>query len=624
MIQIRWRLPIIFAVASLLFAGIVALSSALVLREVYLGRLETDMAHQVQQYSAVLQAAWSPAGDTVSGSAAPGSAASGGTASGGAATVGLTPAALQTLTKKAGTAGDLRLTVIASDGHVLADSEADPATMENHAARPEVAQALAGHEGRARRYSSTIKEQLVYVAEPMPADPAAPWSKGVLRAAAPANQIDNLLSASWRVPLIVWAILLLPILGVGYFLTRGITQPLGKLRRMAVQVARGDLDSRNSVRRKDELGELAVALNDMASELQSRVRRLAAEEERSDELLNAMSDGMLLVDEDGHFLKGNPAAGAILGANLEGLEGRPLVQAARSFPARALAQKAAASGQPMTEVLELPGRRYLSVEVIPLRLSEDQRPQTLFIIRDETARLRTERMRRDFATNVSHELKTPLAGLSLLAETLQDAIRESPEEAERFAARLSLEIDRLSDLTSELLTLSRLEDETAPEDTNLVQLDLARLADETAAELRPLATNKNQELTVEAPLGVPVRADEIILRTLMRNLLDNAIRYTDPDGHILASVRSDHDSSGQDWAILSVKDDGVGIPVAEQQRIFERFYRVDKARSRETGGTGLGLSIVRHVAERHGGRVTVESTVGVGSTFTVWLPLAAD
>ena len=278
----------------------------------------------------------------------------------------------------------------------------------------------------------------------------------------------------------------------------------------------------------------------------------------------------------------------------------------------------------MTEVLELPGRRYLSVEVIPLRLSEDQRPQTLFIIRDETVRLRTERMRRDFATNVSHELKTPLAGLSLLAETLQDAIRESPEEAERFAARLSLEIDRLSDLTSELLTLSRLEDETAPEDTNLVQLDLALLAYETVAELRPLATNKNQELTVEAPLGVPVRADEIILRTLMRNLLDNAIRYTDPDGHILVSVRSDKDSSGQDWAIFSVKDDGVGIPVAEQQRIFERFYRVDKARSRETGGTGLGLSIVRHVAERHGGRVTVESTVGVGSTFTVWLPLAAD
>jgi len=619
MIQIRWRLPIIFAVASLLFAGIVALSSALVLREVYLGRLETDMAHQVQQYSAVLQAAWSPAGGTASGGVA-----SGGTASGGAATVGLAPAALQTLTKKAGAAGELRLTVIASDGHVLADSEADPATMENHAARPEVAQALAGHEGRARRYSSTIKEQLVYVAEPMPADPVAPWSKGVLRAAAPANQIDNLLSASWRVPLIVWAILLLPVLGVGYFLTRGITQPLGKLRRMAVQVARGDLDSRNSVRRKDELGELAVALNDMASELQSRVRRLAAEEERSDELLNAMSDGMLLVDEDGHFLKGNPAAGAILGADLEGLEGRPLVQAARSFPARALAQKAAASGQPMTEVLELPGRRYLSVEVIPLRLSEDQRPQTLFIIRDETARLRTERMRRDFATNVSHELKTPLAGLSLLAETLQDAIRESPEEAERFAARLSLEIDRLSDLTSELLTLSRLEDETAPEDTNLVQLDLARLAGETASELRPLATSKNQELTVEAPLRVPVHADEIILRTLMRNLLDNAIRYTDPDGHIVVSVRSDQDSSGQDWAIFSVKDDGVGIPVAEQQRIFERFYRVDKARSRETGGTGLGLSIVRHVAERHGGRVTVESTVGVGSTFTVWLPLAAD
>ena len=209
--QIRWRLPVALAAASLVFAGIVALTSGLVLRDVYLNRLEEDIALQVQQYSAVIQTTWQ-------GSESPNSVD------------------LQSLTTKTGAAGSLRLTVIAHDGKVLADSEADPATLENHATRPEVAQSLAGHEGRARRLSTTLNVQLVYVAEPMPAS-TAPWSKGVLRGAVPATRIDAMLAASWRVPLIVWAILLLPILAAGYFLTRGITRPLGRLRHMAVQVA---------------------------------------------------------------------------------------------------------------------------------------------------------------------------------------------------------------------------------------------------------------------------------------------------------------------------------------------------------------------------------------------------
>ena len=597
MMQIRWRLPVAFAAASLIFAGIVALTSGLVLRDVFLNRLEDDIALQTQQYSAVLQTTWQNSG-------------------------GPTGAELQSLTTKAGAAGGLRLTVIAHDGTVLADSEADPATLENHAARPEVAQALAGHEGRARRLSATLNVQLVYVAEPVPVS-SAPWSKGVVRGAMPATRIDAMLSASWRAPLIVWAILLLPIMAVGYFLTRNITRPLGRLRHMAVQVASGDLASRTGVKRKDELGQLAVALNEMASELQSRVRRLAAEEETSKELLNAMSDGVLLIDEEGRFIRGNPAAGQILGVDLEAMADRPLVFTARNFPARALAQKAATSGGPVTEVVELAGRRFLSVEVIPLQLSEDQRAQTLFILRDETGRLTTERMRRDFAINVSHELKTPLAGLSLLADTMQHAIREDPREAERFATRLSAEIDRLAELTNDLLTLSRLEDETAPENAHLARLDFAELTAQTAAELQPLATAKHQELVVGPCESVHVLGDEVTLGTLVRNLLDNAIRYTDPEGHIELSVCSEKDSSGTDWAVLMVKDDGVGIPQADQARIFERFYRVDKARSRDTGGTGLGLSIVRHVAERHGGRVTVASTLGVGSTFTVRLPAEA-
>jgi len=587
--RIRYKLPLAFALSTLVFAGIVALVAALVLRGVFLDRLQDDMSQQARQFAAVLEqeAQWS---------ADP------------------SPADLQALTDRAGDAGSLRLTLIARDGTVLADSEADPANLDNHGGRPEVARALAGNEGRARRQSATLKQREVYVAIPLQAA-EAPWSNGVLRAAQPASRIDAMLAASWRVPLIVWAILLLPTLAVSYLLTRSITTPVERLTHMTKSVAAGDLAYRNSVRRSDELGELAVSLNTMAAELETRVGQLAAEEERSAQVLSAMSDGVIVLDSDGRFIRANPAAGRILGANLEGMEGSPLVLVARSFPEQALARKARQAGGPITEVLELPGQRYLAVEVIPLSAAGPQPGQTLFVIRDETARLATERMRRDFATNVSHELKTPLAGLSLLAETLKHAVPEDPRQAETFVERLSAEIGRLTELTNDLLTLSRLEEPGVGPEADFVRADLGRIVSETAAELRPQAEAKAQELTEDIAPGAFVLGDEVALRTLVRNLLDNAIRYTEPAGHIIVTVGTE-----ATWVVLTVKDDGVGIPLAEQQRIFERFYRVDKARSRETGGTGLGLSIVRHVAERHGGRVEVVSTVGSGSVFTVRIP----
>jgi two-component system phosphate regulon sensor histidine kinase PhoR len=435
--------------------------------------------------------------------------------------------------------------------------------------------------------------------------------------------VDSAPASSWWLPLVVWAILLIPTLGVSYYLTRSITSPVERLLHMTRQLTSGDLAHRTSVHRTDELGELADSLNAMAAELEGRVGQLAAEEERSTQVLTAMSDGVIVLDDDGRFIRGNPAASRVLGVSLEGIEGSPLVLAARAFPARALAQKAQQAGRPITEVLDLPGNKYLAVEVVPLQASGARRGQTLFVIRDETARLATERMRRDFATNVSHELKTPLAGLSLLAETLKHAVREDPEQADVFVNRLSSEIGRLTELTTDLLTLSRIEEAEAAPEAEFTRVDLARLAADTAEELEPQALAKDQRLSVEGEgEGAMVMGVEVALRTLIRNLLENAVRYTEPGGHISVSVRDEESADQGRWVVLAVTDDGVGIPIAEQKRIFERFYRVDKARSRETGGTGLGLSIVRHVAERHGGRVEVASTVGLGSTFTLRLPAA--
>jgi two-component system phosphate regulon sensor histidine kinase PhoR len=592
MTRLRWRLPLVFALATLVFAGIVALAVALILRGVFLDRLEDDMSRQARQYAAAL-AVTTPATES-----------------------------LRRLTAAVASAADARFTLIDRQGTVLADSEADPATLDNHKNRPEVAQALAGHEGRARRHSATLDQDEVYVAIPLPAGDV-PWSQGVLRIAEPAGRVDATLAISWRIPLIVWAILLLPTLAVAYLLSRSLTAPLERLRHMTATVAAGDLGHRTSVRRNDELGELAESLNGMAAQLETRDVELTAELERSRQVWTAMSEGVLLIEADGTLLRSNPAADRILGTNLSSMHGKPMVLAARFFPAQALMEKAASTGKAFTDLLGLQGGRSLAVEVVPLRAGvRSQVGPTLFVVRDETARQTTERMRRDFVTNVSHELKTPLAGLSLLAQTLTRAIDDDPEQARRFVAQLSFETGRLTQLTNDLLTLSRLEETEGASGLGLGSVDLGCLAAEVAGEVEAMAAQKQHELSVDAPTGIEVAGDEVALRTLIRNLLDNAIRYTEPGGHVTVRVLAETGDDGRAWAVLSVQDDGAGIPLADQQRIFERFYRVDKARSRDTGGTGLGLSIVRHVAQRHGGRVEVRSTLGVGSVFTVHLARA--
>ncbi len=601
--RVRWKLPLAFALTTLVFAGIVALAVALLLRGVFLDRLEDDMARQARQFAATLAAATPDLQDATT---------------------------LQRSTQVMGQAGEVRFTLIARTGTVLADSDADPALLDDHSDRPEVRQALAGHEGRARRDSATLGEEVVYVAIPLPPGDQ-PWAEGVVRAALPANRIDALLSASWRIPLIVWAILLLPTLALAYILSRSLVTPIARLRFMTARVAEGDLSYRTSIRRSDELGELASSLNSMAAQLESRAEELSAEIQRSNGVLTAMTEGVLLTDGDGRLLRANPAAERILRARLEGTEGHPLVRSARAFPADTLAQKARRAGQPLTEEVELAGGRSLAVEVVPLRASGLQRAQTLFVIRDETARRATERMRRDFVANVSHELKTPLSALSLLAQILRDAIHEDPVQAEKSVKQLSAEVARLTELTNELLTLSRLEEAERPDEEGeapgqraalpgFVPVDLSEAAARALEEVRGSAQERRHTLTLETQPGLMVMGDEGFLRTIARNLLENAIRYTEPGGHVKLRTRAETDSQGEEWAVLSVEDDGVGIPAAEQQRIFERFYRIDKDRSRQTGGTGLGLSIVRHLAEYHRGSVQVESQVGVGSVFTVRVP----
>ena len=429
---------------------------------------------------------------------------------------------------------------------------------------------------------------------------------------------------------IVWvAVAALAVAIAGHLLYSPISTRIAHLTRAAQKLREGDLTYRVGTGRTDELGDLARAFNDMAAELERHIEHLSVEHEQMTEVLGVMEDGVLVLDDLGKVVVANPAATRILGPSREQLMGRAIVHVARSFPALDFLDRVSQEHRALREEVELPGGRHVSVQVIPLEHAPANVSHVLLHLRDETARRRVDDLRRDFVANVSHELKTPLAGLGLLASTLEHALVENPKQARKFVKRLRVQVAYLSDLVDDLLALSQLEYPQSGPQPDFVEVDLTQLAREVSQDVMPMADAQGKTLTVVANGSVPVLGQRARLTGLVRNLIDNASNYTDPGGTITvdAGVHTpgpDQPPGEPPLAYLTVRDDGIGIPRAEQPRIFERFYRVDKARSRDTGGTGLGLSIVRHVAEQHGGGVGVESTVGVGSTFTVWLPLASD
>lgn len=575
-----------------------SVASGFVLKRELVSNLEDDMVRQASQLAVALNSvAETGAGPTTD------------------------PAVLESWITNAGKASQVRFTVIAADGRVLADSDELPKNMDNHAGRPEVVLAMAGGEGRSRRFSATLGKETVYVAVRLGRD-SSPWSGGVVRVAMAADRIDPLLSHVWWLPLALGALALVPALAAAYLLSRSLTRPIERLRAMAVNVAKGELSFRVATpRRTDELGELARALNHMAADLEHRVSDLTRERARMADILASMDDGVLVVDVDGIVVGANAAATRMIGASAETIEGRPLVRTARVFPARALMEGALQHGMSSVRRVELPGDRSLEVHVIPLPGAGQETRQVLMVMHDETERVRVDRIRKDFVANVSHELKTPLAGLSLLASTLQQALDEDPEGARSFAGRLRSEIERLTDLVVDLLALSELDERPSGGAAEKVPVDVAMLAREVTSSFQARAQEREIALAldIDTPRAAMVNGDPVTLATMVRNLVDNALRYTQPGGKVAVAV-----TTTDEQVTVTVSDDGIGIPRDDRERIFERFYRVDRARSRETGGTGLGLSIVKNVAHAHAGSVRVQSAVGVGSTFTVELPVAGS
>lgn len=393
-------------------------------------------------------------------------------------------------------------------------------------------------------------------------------------------------------------------LGVSALIVRDVAGALRRLTAAADRLGKGDLSFRAPVTGHGEAADLAESLDHMADELQTRIGRVTEDRRTRDRILSAMAEGVVLFrGEAVAYL--NPAAGRVLGA------APTLIREVAPHALRRLVEEARRTGERREREAEagLPPR-VLQAGAVPLGAD-----QVLLVVRDITEARRVEAMRRDFVADASHELKTPAASIQASAETLLQAMADDPQAARRFAMRLSREAERLSRIVSDLLDLSRLETRSP----RLEPVRLDEVAAEEAARVADRIRQSGIRLAVETSEPVAVSGDRDDLSLLVANLLDNAVRYTNQGGEVRLVVEQE-----EDGAVLSVADTGIGIPTRDVPRVFERFYRVGRARSRDTGGTGLGLSIARHVTEQHGGRIEVESQLGRGSTFRVTLPLGGD
>jgi two-component system, OmpR family, phosphate regulon sensor histidine kinase PhoR len=363
----------------------------------------------------------------------------------------------------------------------------------------------------------------------------------------------------------------------------------------------------------DDLRGLTNELGAITTRLRDRLDELTEERDRAGQILDALDDGVLLLDGAGRLLVANPAARSWFGLPDDLRPGLPVQRVLGAPQVSALAEEAAEAGAPVVGTLTLvfPEPRTLTMRAFPLA---DRGPTGRIVVTltDITQRRRLEVLRRDFVANASHELKTPVAAVRVLAETLLTALPDDPEAGRRFAERIGREAERLDVLVRDLLDLSRVERGTL----DVEPVDLVGLAKEMVGGYGDLAEERRIKLHSELRPQLSMRGDRAQLGLLLSNLLDNALRYTPARGTVC--VRLD---GAESRAVIQVSDTGQGIPAGELSRVFERFYRVDKARARQTGGTGLGLAIVRHVAEAHGGTVRVDSELGRGSTFTVSLPV---
>ena len=532
---------------------------------------------------------------------------------------------LQTIVRELSRRALARVTLVDSTGRVLADSavsDRDLATIENHRTRPEIEQAIATGSGTDLRASHTTGDRTLYRAVRLN-EQGTTSSPLYLRLGLPMTALEQELAKLKRNLTIAFGSAFLIAVGLSIWLARSLTKPLSDMATAARQLAAGDHSVRIQTRSRDEVGLLANTLNHMTDELRSKIEELSEDRAQLLAMLTSMVEGVMVLDYKGRILQVNPALERMFGVTRAETRGRQFAEVFGHPELNALVSTVLATrtGQE-DEIILTPSGRCLDVEASVAGGEQDNEACAVLVFHDITELRRLENIRKDFVANVSHELRTPLTSIKGYVEALLDGGKDDPATSVRFLDIILKQSDRLNLILEDLLQLSKIE--SGQVQFKQEPLHLGSVVERTIAMIKPLADKKQHRLSAQIAPNLPlITGDEERLVQVLANLLDNAIKYTPEGGQITVAARRMPLAQAdvrRNSVELTVTDTGIGIPEQDRPRVFERFYRVDKARSRELGGTGLGLAIVRHIVEGHGGQIWVEGNMPTGSRFVVRLP----
>jgi two-component system phosphate regulon sensor histidine kinase PhoR len=523
-------------------------------------------------------------------------------------------ASLEELVRVLSPKAKCRITIINTKGKVLADSEKsqeDVLRMENHLYRPEVKTALGGSIGSDTRYSSTLKIDMLYVALPIR---EGNTTLGVLRLALTLEGAQKTLSAIRKTVLLGLFFALGLALVLGSIVARQTIKPIKRMIQVSRKFSGGDFSRRILRPSRDEIGELAVTLNNMAQEIENKIKEIKTQNQKLSAIFNSMIEGVIVIAKTGHIVSINSTIEKIFSVTKDTVEGKIFLEAIRNNDIAEVINAVLNKGGLLSKEITLvyPVHRIFEVSAAPI-FDNDAISGCLVVIHDITEIRRLETVRSDFVANVSHELKTPLTSIKGFVETLLEGALDDKENNRNFLKIIQDHAERLNNLVEDLLSLSHLESKEIT--LNKKNFNLRQQLEDVISGFKSQIKKKNIDIKNELSANIAVTADKDRIEHVFINLLDNAIKFNKERGAI--QIFSQQINGG---IKVIVEDSGIGIPEKDIPRIFERFYRVDKARSRELGGTGLGLSIVKHIVELHGGSVGVESTEGFGSKFWFILP----
>lgn len=515
---------------------------------------------------------------------------------------------------------DSRITFISKSGKVLGDSEKNPLEMDNHSDREEEIVAAKEGTGRAIRYSETLDREMLYVAERVTSDQGF---DGYIRVSMGLDAVTEGLNRAWMIMAGGLVILFLSATIVSYKVASSMTSPLEQITRVARRITDLDYDARVHLKRKDEVGQLATAINAMADSLQAQLKTIRDNEDLLQSVLDNMTGGIIMINADEEIALLNRASEQMLDVRNSEMAGHSYKELKRHYELTRLLEEGVSSKEPIHEERSIynPRERIVRMDAVPM-IQDGTYRGMLFLLQEVTEIRRLERMRSEFVANVSHELKTPVAAVKGFAETLLGGGVKDEKTARSFLQIIYDENERLNRLIGDILELSKIESKRVQLDCSPVHI--IEFFDSVLGTISKVAEKKNISLNVEVPEELFIEADEDKLRQIFMNLLSNAINYTHEGGSVKVYVKNLLKSDGSENVQFTVTDTGMGIPKKDLPRIFERFYRVDKARSRSSGGTGLGLSIVKHLVDLHHGVISVKSDLGIGSSFIIELPLLQE